>query len=172
MGSLRTGEINAYCQQYGVPGFPAPTLGLLHSSQSDRMEMATEAVLSAMPQFEVRVLEKGKWDPDRAALETYFVGAAVMALADVHKRWWRDRARRLEELDIDSVRIGFPDSGLSLETRLRIDELRGVATPDERDVLDLLCDGWSQVEVADHLRITPAAVNIRLRRLRRKAVKA
>jgi hypothetical protein len=122
------------------------------------------------------------WDPQQAALRTYFVGSLMYPFATKYREWrkandrWRaelgSRTRTVSEL-VDQMITSrvLPDND-PMQLIIRRDRLRAIlkdADVVNRHIADLVMCGYSYREIAEKLDLTERAVEGRLYRLRRKS---
>lgn len=122
-----------------------------------------------------------RWDPQQAALRTYFVGFLIYPFATKFREWheakarWRDelhlRTRSVSDLVDRVMTSGALVDNDPLHLIVRRDQLRGLlkeADVVNRHIADLVMHGYSYREIADELGLSERAVEGRLYRLRRK----
>lgn len=170
---LKTGKVAQACLAYGRPvTFQFEDRRLLTESRDLRDELTAEVLLYAVPLFFDRLQH---WEPERgASLTTYFVGACVRVFKSAYSSWARSRERKW----ISSSRLAeaaFDPSQPFTEQVAIEDTIRQVfdfAKPNQRPVLALLYSGYSQVEAAQELGLSPRAVEGRMYQLRKHLVQA
>lgn len=148
---------------------------LLRESEELRDELAAEVLLRADPIFFENVQN---WNPDKgAALPTYFIGACKQAFKGAYLAWANARERRwftsyqaaaAPWLDPNYSR-SFTDQ---IEINETIAEVFKLAQPNQRAVLGLLYQGYSQADAAKALGLTPKTVERRMYQLRKKVLLA
>lgn len=173
LGWLRTGKIVHKCvtQGHGSPNLPAWLMSDDREAQEIRQELVWETLANGLVIFRGN-LESGRWDPDAGrSLATYFVAACVYAFPNVLRRWRNGEARwekAKEALFREAAFLVEPrfhpfsvvDAAVTLESL--------VADEDEQDanVIRLLVDGFTQVEIAHVLGMNDGAVHRVVRRWR------
>ena len=140
-------------------------------------ELANEAVWEGFVYFRDNGLLGKQWTSAHGMpLNEYFVNACVMAFPNVYRRWqtrvngWRDVQlldswARLEQV----VTTGAPED--LVMARQRVDAVFAELSEDNRTLLFLQDQKYSHAEIAEFMRITPRAVEARLRRARLAARK-
>jgi hypothetical protein len=86
---LRRGTIWRHCAERGRPLYPTDAeRDILEGQFDERLELALETVAEGPKFFRERVLLAGWWSFDGGAtLTTYFIGACLLALPNVFRRW-------------------------------------------------------------------------------------
>lgn len=123
------------------------------------------------------VVIKFKKLPEQANIEkihAYFLGALDREALRYATRWLRKREKQValkEELTrseeptvLDEVYRG-EEKG---HARRKVALLFKAATPEEREVLQLIRNGLSTAEIAEHLKISDSAVRMRMLHLRKR----
>ncbi|WP_431230837.1 hypothetical protein [Paenarthrobacter nicotinovorans] len=173
---LRTGELAQASAAMGRPvEWKFDDQRLLRESEELRDELAAEVLLKADRIFFGNVKN---WKPEEgAALPTYFIGACKQAFKGAYLGWADARDRRwfttyetaaAPWLDPNYAR-SFTDQVEISETVAQIFDL---ALPSQKPVLGLLYQGYSQVDAAKALGLTPKTVERRMYQLRRKVLHA
>ena len=176
--ALRTGRIIGMCQDANVPIFMTEEQQrTLHCSIEDRDALAVDTLLRAVPYFRSKVLEGGRWDPKKSAMETFFIGCCLRAFRDVFSRWTHARKVRLGELgfgpseatlDEHLPRLSAidPDGAAALRDTLRT--IMKHARPEARMICFLVLQDLTYAEIGEKLDgISSRAVEGHMRRLRR-----
>lgn len=141
-----------------------------------REELATDAVADAVKRFR-NVLREGRWDAKRSSLRTYFIGACLLAFADVFRAWSSRLAREHAWLRSGLAPLmsrghhgdDGPDVAADRDTLARILE-----KANDKQVL-MIClliyaEDATHQEIGERMGgLPPRAVEARLRRLRTKA---
>jgi RNA polymerase sigma factor (sigma-70 family) len=170
---LRTGAMAQACLEKGRPVmFQFDDRRLLTESKDLRDELTAEVLLYAVPLFFDQLQH---WRPERgASLTTYFVGACIRMFKSAYSSWAKSRERkwinsaRLAEAPFDPSHA-FTEQ-VAIEETIR--QVFALAKPNQRPVLALLYAGYSQVEAAEELGLSPRAVEGRMYQLRRRVVQA
>ncbi|MGW1931252.1 HTH domain-containing protein [Streptomyces sp. NPDC001919] len=175
---MRTGEIFNRAEAAGRPVPMDPVAReRLQSSFEERDELAVDTVLAALPLFR-KQLKNDKWDPEKGALTTYFIGAAVLGFPNVYRAW----ARRLaidarvapmgvtpEDLSpLDIPRAEDDVARLVEENETVTNFFKKLKSPD-REVAQMLYEGKTASEIAEHFKVTRTAIHRRLHRLKATA---
>ncbi|GAB2975058.1 RNA polymerase sigma factor [Saccharothrix stipae] len=178
---LRRGRIFAECAARGRGLKHEPWhQARLATSDDDRRELAHETIAEALTLFRRLAVEGRGWTPaGGTALTTYFVGTCVQSFPNVWGRWWReqvpdipsedpvgryDTTGRHLDLDADPARIVTSEVFVDSVLERMPAKVRAVVEP-------LVRHDWTLVQIAEHLRTTPGAVEQRLRRYRAQNVK-
>lgn len=149
---------------------------------SERNAVVTEALTSALGYWWRKVIPEGRWDAAKGAqLRTYFVNAALMRLLKpmdrATKRLILEQARAPEAIvarqlaaevaDPDRARSPFDDV---VERDAALAALAALdLTVLERDMFELVAEGYSHAEIADRLDLpSTKAVEGRIGRCRRR----
>ena len=122
-----------------------------------------------------------RWDPQQAALRTYFVGFLIYPFATRFREWheakarWRDelypRTQSVYELVDRAMASRAESDGDPVRLVVRRDRLHGIlkdADVVNRHIAELVMRGYAYWEIAERLDLTERAVEGRLYRLRRK----
>lgn len=149
----------------------------------DRAQVVTDTVIKGSALFREHGLVREKWSPaGGASLTTYFVGASILAFRPVFIRWYKAHNVGQSELD---HRTADTDDVLSAQRDIpdqrAVDPAHAAATydditrlrtllPDEqlREALGWMALGYTQVEAAQQVGLTPKALERRLARARTK----
>lgn len=173
---LRTGELARSSQTMGRPiEWKFDDQRLLQESEELRDELAAEVMLVAVPYFFDNVTY---WRPEKgAALTTYFIGACKQVFKTAYTSWTKGRDRRwFDASHIAAAPWLDPNYARSFTGQVAIEEtIRQVfdlAKPGQKPILGLLYQGYSQVEAATALGITPRAVEGRMYQLRKQVLLA
>jgi len=146
----------------------------LASAGESRDELVGEVLAEALALFR-RQLEQGAWDPAGRSLQSYFISGCLLVFPNVLRRWlsYQDREARVRTaLTADGAGPSVaPDHVAAAEARLTLEAL--VAGEDQRvvEIVKLVFDGYSSVEVAQLLQMSPGAVRGVLGRWRSRAQK-
>jgi hypothetical protein len=171
---LRTGEMARACMEKGRPvAFQFDDRRLLTESKDLRDELTVEVLLYTVPVFFDQLVQH--WRPEGgASLTTYFIGACVRTFKSAYTSWAKERERKW----INSARLAeapfnrstaFTEQ-VAIEETIR--QVFALARPNQRPVLALLHSGYSQVEAAVELGLSPRAVEGRMYQLRKRVVQA
>lgn len=173
---LRTGKMASASAAIGRPiQWRYDDERLLRESESHRDELAAEVLLKADSIFFDNV---HNWNPEKgAALTTYFVGACKQAFKGAYATWTNARDRRfLTTYEIAAAPWLDPNYSRAfadqIENEETVAQVFGIANANQRLVLGYLYQGYSQVDTAEELGITPKAVERRLSELRKKVLLA
>ena len=135
-------------------------------------ELASDAVFEGFVYFCERGLLGRQWSIDHGQpLSEYFVNACVLAFPNVYRRWqtrmnsWRDvdlldSFAALEQV----VTRGTPED--AVVEQHAADDAFAKLSEDSRRLLILHDQGFSHAEIAELTRLTPRAVEGRIRRAR------
>lgn len=171
---LRTNKMAQACMEMGRPvTFQFDDRRLLTESTDLRDELTVEVLIKTVPDFfDHRVQD---WEAVRgASLTTYFIGACIRTFKTVYATWAKSRERKW----ITSARLAEArfDPSTTFTEQVAIEEtIRQVfdlAKPNQRPVLALLHSGYTQVEAAEKLGLSPRAVEGRMYQLRKRVVQA
>jgi DNA-directed RNA polymerase specialized sigma24 family protein len=171
-GWLRSGVMAGMLAHagHGIAHIP-PSLA---SDVESRDELVGEVLAEALVLFR-RQLEQGAWDPAGRSLQSYFISGCLLVFPNVLRRWlsYQDREAKVRTA-LTASGVGhpaMPDHAAATEARLTLEAL--VAGENQRvvEVVKLVFDGYSSVEVAQLLQISPGAVRGVLGRWRSRAQK-
>ncbi|MFE5713421.1 sigma-70 family RNA polymerase sigma factor [Streptomyces sp. NPDC056501] len=175
---MRTGEIFNRSEAAGRPVPMDPVArDRLQSSFEERDELVADTVLAALTLFR-KQLKNDRWDPEKGALTTYFIGAAVLSFPNVYRAWVRRSAidarvapmgvtpEDLSPLDIPHAEDDV--ARLVEENETVANFFKKLKSPD-REVAQMLYEGKTTTEIAEHFNVNPAAIRQRLRRLKATA---
>ncbi|MGM1060224.1 sigma factor-like helix-turn-helix DNA-binding protein [Saccharothrix sp. Mg75] len=146
-------------------------LDALRRRPSDVDELVDDVVLAGFALFVDKGLVGGGWEPGRASLTTYFIGACRLVFPSALRTWLRRGARHSAEVPVEDVAV-VPVPGWHEETdhvQRVVDRLAEVLSPLEMRLFGLVGEGYDQAEIADITSMTVRAVEGRLRRARAKA---
>lgn len=173
---LRTGELAQASVNMGRPiEWKFDDLRLLRESEELRDELAAEVLLKADQIFFENVKN---WNPDKgAALPTYFIGAckqafkgAYMAWSNARERLWFTTAQMAAAPWLDpNYSRSFTDQ---IEVSETVAQVFALAKPNQKPILGLLYQGYSQVDAAKALGLTPKTVERRMYQLRKAVLLA
>ncbi|KJK44728.1 hypothetical protein UK23_28570 [Lentzea aerocolonigenes] len=163
---VRSGAVFARCGRHGR---------YLHQQViplDEAEELASDAVFEGFVIFCERGLLGKEWSVERGQpLDEYFVNACVLAFPNVYRRWqtrmnsWRDvdlldSFASLEQV----VAEGTPED--AVVEQQAADAAFAALSEDNRRLLLLHDEGYSHAEIAELTRLTPRAVEGRIRRAR------
>ncbi|HEX7306941.1 sigma-70 family RNA polymerase sigma factor [Lentzea sp.] len=163
---VRSGAIFARCDQQGR---------FLHRQEippHEAEELASDAVYEGFVYFRDRGLLGREWSVEHGQpLKEYFINACVLAFPNVYRRWqtrangWQD-VRLVDTLaSLDNVVTeGTPEDAV-IEQHA-VNAAFAALSEDNRRLLFLHDQGYSHAEIGELLRLTPRAVEGRLRRAR------
>ncbi|MCX4902460.1 hypothetical protein OG571_46855 (plasmid) [Streptomyces sp. NBC_01369] len=178
----RTGEIFARARAAGRPVKPRMITSTW--TQDDRVEVATDAMISGMELFRDRGLRQGGWNPEGgASLTTFVVGAAVRSYRPAYETWFIGKSR-LAELDIQPQPYD-EEEPRDIPDQRAVDPYYVAATADDlarvlphipdtqlRKGLGLRALGYTQAEAAFQVGLTEKALERRLSRTRTRVLNA
>ena len=153
---------------------------LLCASEPDRMELVLDATVEGLVLFRRRGLVGGGWSPELgASLRTYFVGACLLCLPNVYRRWQRrrERLRSVLALPVESLEAvapvdGFPtqrDPADRVADRLHVEEeLERMPPQVQQAMIRMALYGESVADVAAVIGMTPRALEGRIDRYKAK----
>lgn len=177
---MRTGTIDRVTQGVARPVRWVGTHKSALSVHEDlRDEVAAEVLLLANELF-FRKFSK-QWDfTGGASVETWFVKACFLVFNQGYLSWARhEPAMQLHAAEESAgspfrvLQFGPSDSiSAGLEARETVGQIYALAGLKNRQMLDLLLGGYSAVEVARELGVTPKTIEGRMRTIRRRAIKA
>lgn len=173
---LRTGELAQASNAMGRPiEWQFDDKRLLLESEELRDELAAEVLLRADALFFKHVKN---WNPDKgAALPTYFIGACKQAFKGAYLAWASARERRwFTTYETAAAPWLDPNYSRSFTDQIEIEEIIAqifdLAKPNQKAVLGLLYLGYSQVDAAKALGLTPKTVERRMYQLRKTVLLA
>jgi hypothetical protein len=179
MAWMRTGEIVRQCKARGRP-VQAGSLVTGQWSRDDRLEIASETTARALKFFVEDVLKPRRWDYLRGAtLKTFFIGSCLLQFPNVFDRWMREQDRWARTHDADAeiedadtlrrdARWSDPTSETAINRQAACAALDGITDPRTREAARLCAIGWSIAEAGERVGLSPAAVEGRLYRLRKR----
>ncbi|MEU7477314.1 sigma factor-like helix-turn-helix DNA-binding protein [Lentzea sp. NPDC042327] len=140
-------------------------------------ELASEAVWAGFNLFREEGVLGGKWSEEHGPLKEYFVNACVLAFPNVYRRWRTSNNAWHERHLLDAwARLEHVAAGGDLEdavvTREAVDDVFAELSEDRRTLLFLKDQNYSHAEIAEFMRITPRAVEGKLRRAKEAAREA
>jgi hypothetical protein len=153
---------------------------LLCTSEADRMELVLDATADGLVLFRRKGLEGGEWSPELgASLRTYFVGACLMCLPNVFRRWQRSRShlRAVVALPVETLETvapteripGQPDTADRVADRLQAEEELERMPPQIREAMvRMALYGESVADVAAVIGMSPRALEGRILRYKAK----
>jgi hypothetical protein len=153
---------------------------LLCTSEADRMELVLDATADGLVLFRRKGLEGGEWSPELgASLRTYFVGACLMCLPNVFRRWQRSRshlrsvvALPAETLDVAAPAVHIPvqrDMADRVADRLQAEEELERMPPQIREAMvRMALYGETVADVAAIVGMSPRALEGRIHRYKAK----
>ncbi|MEU4803164.1 sigma-70 family RNA polymerase sigma factor [Actinosynnema sp. NPDC023587] len=166
---IESGAIFASCRRRGWHLYQQAVL------PADAEELAMDVVQDGLGLFADRGIARRQWSPGSGlSLRRYFENACVLSFPNVYRKW--QRARRdwqdVELLDawapVERYRGGPSPEDVVVE-RVAVDALFERLGQDAGTVLFLHDQNFSHAEIAELLRLTPRAVEGRLRRARQTA---
>lgn len=173
---LRTGELAHASANMGRPVmFKHDDQRQLSESEELRDELAKEVLLSAVPNFFKNVQY---WTPEKgASLTTYFFGSCNQHFKGAYLTWAKGRDRRWFSAADTAVAPWIdPNYARSFTDQVEVeDTIRQVfdlARPNQKPILGLLYQGYSQADAAAKLGLTSRAVEGRMYQLRRQVLMA
>ncbi len=140
-------------------------------TRDDALELALETVATAISYFREKVLIPKKWDPARgASIKTFFVGACVVAFANVYRRWCREQGLLPRQLAPEEDMISqAPDRRPAADTLLQVAARQADASikdPTMRQILAMDARDFTYAEIGNALGLTERAVESRVQRFR------
>lgn len=173
---LRTGELAQASVAMGRPiEWQFDDQRLLRESEELRDELAAEVLLRADRIFFENVKN---WNPEKgAALPTYFIGACKQAFKGAYLAWANARERRwFTTYETAAAPWLDPNFSRSFTDQIEIAEtiaqVFDLARPNQKPVLGLLYQGYSQADAARALGLTTKTVERRMHQLRKRVLLA
>jgi hypothetical protein len=164
---LRSGLIARKCTEKGRPvRLPAEW------STEDQEDVASVAVGDGLAMFG-RAVEADRWHPSfGASLRTYFLGGCVLAFPNALRLWQRCRDRYHGSVAELAKLAGSEREAVSpVDVIASVEAVQDLVS-DENEwnqaIMKLIALDFDPAEIAEVLRMTPAAVHARMSRLRRK----
>ncbi|MDX8033684.1 sigma factor-like helix-turn-helix DNA-binding protein [Lentzea sp. BCCO 10_0856] len=163
---VRSGAMFSRCGRHGR---------YLHQqeiSPQEAEELASDAVFDGFVYFRDRGLLGRQWSVEHGQpLTEYFVNACVLAFPNVYRRWqrrvsgWQDVRLVDSFASLDNiVTEGTPEDAVIEQAAANA--AFAALSEDNRRLLFLHDQGYSHAEIAELLRLTPRAVEGRIRRAR------
>ena len=138
----------------------------------DATDIAVEAVGLAIRRFRDKMLANGRWSADGgASLATAFVYQCLFQFPTAHRRWRKDRTPPRGPTRGYDRRGGqhAPDPALAIIGRERqIELIGGLPTDLLKAAVQLMSEGYSVRECAEHLGATQRQIESALARYRQK----
>jgi RNA polymerase sigma-70 factor (ECF subfamily) len=140
-------------------------------------ELASDAVWEGFNLFRAEGMLGGRWSIEHGPLKEYFVNACVLAFPNVYRRWrtsnnaWHERHLLDAWARLEHVAAGG-DLEVAVMAREAVNALFAELSEDRRTLLFLKDQNYSHAEIADFMRITPRAVEGKLRRAKEAAREA
>lgn len=171
IGLVRSGAMFTRCDRHGH------RLRQQVIPADEAEELASEAVFEGFMYFREQGLLGKQWSAEHGQpLQEYFVNACVLAFPNVYRRW-QTRMNTWRDVDLMDSLVGL-DHVLTAETpedavlaQQAANAVFAELSEDSRKLLFLQDQGYSHAEIADLTRLTPRAVEARLRRARLAARK-
>lgn len=146
---------------------------LLHDPDA-ASELAGLTVAVALPAFRARLEEGTGWRPEQgAALASFFIGQCLLRFPNEYRRWLREYRAGSCSLPLSEARElpdPCPGPGQLATWRLEACEVLTQAPARTRTVLAQVALGYPHRDIAEQLHTTPKAVEMILRRHRRRLV--
>ncbi|NGY57484.1 hypothetical protein G7043_00910 [Lentzea sp. NEAU-D13] len=163
---VRSGAMFSRCGRHGR---------YLHQQDITRQEaeeLASDAVFEGFVYFRDRGLLGKEWSVERGQpLKEYFVNACVLAFPNVYRRWQRHAHGWQDVRLVDSlaslenvVTEGTPEDAVIEQAAANA--AFAALSEDNRRLLFLHDQGYSHAEIGELLRLSPRAVEGRIRRAR------
>lgn len=165
---LSTGVISQKCWEMGRG------VNLPHDwTAEDREDLATMAIADGMEILRQALLAN-KWNPEKgASLRTYFLGGCVLAFSNVLRQWKSDRQRYRRAATACGLETAARPPAVSpIDVVDALDALRSLTRDEskrDRAMRYLQFDGYTPMEIAQILELTPSAVTTRLSRMKRRS---
>ncbi|QFZ18462.1 sigma factor-like helix-turn-helix DNA-binding protein [Saccharothrix syringae] len=166
---IESGAIFAKCRRRGLRLHQQVVL------PADAEELAMDVVVDGFELFTERGIVDGQWSAGSGlTLRRYFENACVLCFPNVYRKWQRGR-RGWKDVQLLDAWSGVERSMTSrspedaVVARAAVDALFEHLGEDASAVLFLADQNFSHAEIAALLRLTPRAVEGRLRRARRTA---
>lgn len=176
-GLIRTGRMSTV----NTGRVPAPMLSetarsLLATDSSERDAVVIDTLRIAVPALSMR-LQRRKFDPDRSALESYFIRGCAIAFKDVAIRWANSLPTRWYSLDdlVGGLFEAIPGDWEAeqvhrYELRRNVGLLLRDMSPLQKQIAARVGLGFTHAEIATQLGLTSArAVEGQMRRIREAA---
>lgn len=177
---LRSGRIREACRQHGVIVRITPTdREALHTSIQERDALAVDTITRGERYFMKKVIRTRRWSPDGgASLETYFVGACLLAFPRAYDQWSRERSDRLARLQYGLIPLmdkeqptgAAADPELLAVQRDLVGQVFARASTTARAIMNLIASDHTYAEIGVLLGLSERAVEGHMYRLR-KSVK-
>jgi DNA-directed RNA polymerase specialized sigma24 family protein len=165
---ILSGAMFSRCRRRGLHLHQQPVL------PQDAEELAMDVVQEGFRLFTERGLVQGRWSGSGLALKQYFENACVLSFPNVYRKWQRAR-RDWDDVELLDAWTGVerymssPSPEDVVVGRAVVDSVFEHVGEDAGAVLFLADQNYTYAEMAEILRLTPRAVEGRLRRARRAA---
>jgi len=157
---MRKGTIYNKCAQKNRPVKRAPEGAL---DQAEIESLAGETVTHALRFFRETVLKPGRWDPAKgASITTFFVGQCILRFPEVYRPWLTEVLGFRRGVEVAEVQLHqrlTPVEDDVIVSMMTDDALRLVLNDKARRAFVMCaCGGYTQVQAAELLDVTPKAV--------------
>jgi len=174
---IRSGEIAELVGKYTAwSPLRVGDVETLRISPDARMELASEVILRALPDFQRSALMAARWDPEGGArLRTYFTGTCAFHFRRAYEHWASERRDKLEEAALNygvdliwvDQQIGTAISDIADDPRLS-SALELLKRQDEttKMIYLLMMRDLTHAEIGEQVGLSASAVESRARRFR------
>ncbi|WP_199438995.1 RNA polymerase sigma factor [Umezawaea beigongshangensis] len=142
---------------------------------ADAEELASDVVREGFELFRREGLVRGGWRPDGgASLRSYFLNACVLVFPNAYRRWQTSRRTwqhvpLLDSWPEESLRETTASPERLVVARAAVDSIFRRLGENASAVMFLVDQNYTHAEIAEIMRITPRAVEARVRRARATA---
>lgn len=131
-------------------------------TSDDHEDIVQEIVARAVRNFETKILPARLWNPrGGASVTTFFVGQCLIQAPNALVYWYRHSGRELEDGSADPdllfARLPATERDVVREIEAR-EALQLIARPATRRIFALVAAGYTQLEIAEIMAMTPKAV--------------
>lgn len=144
---------------------------ILRDSSEHRDAVTLDTLGQAIPKF-LASLREGNYDPTRSSLGTYFIGRCAIEFRPIAERWQNQRIQTAHELsDVSWSTIPLPTALNPARhgyTRILLARALNTLNFTDRAVMVATLQGYAQTDIAEHMGLTPRAVEGILYRARRR----
>ncbi|MFF2367800.1 hypothetical protein ACFVU0_34510 [Streptomyces sp. NPDC058122] len=173
---IRSGKIARMCREKGRP-VTTHELRSMSWEKDELAELAIETVSYGLHYFFNKVLQPGRWKPERGAtLKTFFLGSCVLQFPNAYQRWLNESYQWRQMVDSRvAVEDVYPCTGQGdqtadfvLDRQTAKELLDSIPDPQTRAAAHLVMWGYTYAEAGAQVGLSDRALEGRFRRIRAK----